>query len=172
MRKLIASAFRIYSFLRTTVWSSIVKLQCAEFSGVVRANRNTKVTKKTILGRNVNFNGMHIMGCGKVVIGDNFHSGSECQIITSIHNYDTGNAIPYDKKSIHSNVEIQGNVWLGNRVIILAGVNIGEGAIVQAGSVVVSDVPPCSIVGGHPAKVFAMRDIEHYEKLKALKSYY
>lgn len=46
------------------------------------------------------------------------------------------------------------------------GVLIGEGAIIQAGSVVVSDIPACAIAGGHPAKVFKFRDKEHYYRLK------
>ena len=58
------------------------------------------------------------------------------------------------------------NVWLGNNVIILGGVTIGEGAIIQAGSVVCMDVPACAIAGGHPAKPFKYRDREHYEQMK------
>ena len=44
---------------------------------------------------------------------------------------------------------------------------IGEGAIIQAGSVVVNDIDKFAIAGGHPAKVFASRDVEHYLKLKS-----
>ncbi len=102
-----------------------------------------------------------------MTIGDNFHSGRECLMITQIHNYDTGNAIPYDDSYILKDIIIKDNVWLGDRVIILGGVMIEEGAIIQAGSVVVSDIPKCAIAGGHPAKVFKYRDIEHYEKLKS-----
>lgn len=51
-------------------------------------------------------------------------------------------------------------------VIVLGGVTIGEGAIIQAGSVVVSDIPDCAIAGGHPAKVFKDRDQDHYHRLK------
>ena len=109
---------------------------------------------------------MKIQGSGNVIIGDNFHSGIECMIITSIHNYDKGNAIPYDDTIISKDVIIEDNVWLGNRVIILPGVRLGEGSIIQAGSVVVNDIPKYAIAGGHPAKVFKNRDIEHYEKLK------
>ena len=47
-----------------------------------------------------------------------------------------------------------------------AGVKIGEGAIIQAGSCVTSDVPKYAVVGGHPAKIFKYRDIKHYKKLK------
>ena len=61
---------------------------------------------------------------------------------------------------------IEDNVWLGNRVTILPGVTIGEGAIIQAGSTVVRDIEKYAIAGGHPAKVFKYRDIDHYEKLK------
>lgn len=44
---------------------------------------------------------------------------------------------------------------------------IGEGAIIQAGSVVCKDVPAYAIAGGHPAVPFKYRDIEHYKKLKS-----
>ena len=75
-------------------------------------------------------------------------------------------AIPYDDTVISKDVVIEDNVWLGNRVIVLPGVTIGEGAIIQAGSVVVKDIPKCAIAGGHPANVFSSRDKDHYEKLK------
>jgi len=88
-------------------------------------------------------------------------------MITQIHNYDNGQAVPYDNTYIYKNISIEDNVWLGSRVIILGEARIGEGAIIQAGSVVVSDIPKYAIAGGHPAKVFKYRDIEHYENLKA-----
>lgn len=75
--------------------------------------------------------------------------------------------IPYDKTYIKKNVKIGDCVWLGNRVMIMGGVNIGEGAIVAAGSVVTKDVPPLAIVGGNPAKVIKYRNEEHYYRLKS-----
>lgn len=122
------------------------------------------VTPNTELGENVNFNGMSVHGSGRVVIGDNFHSGTECQIITSFHNYE-GDALPYDNTYISKDVIIGDNVWLGNNVIILGGVTIGDGAIIQAGSVVCKSIPKYAIAGGHPAAAFKYRDKEHYEKL-------
>jgi len=109
---------------------------------------------------------MEIRGGGRVVIGDNFHSGRGCLMISQIHNYDNGSAIPYDDTYLLKDILIEANVWLGDRVIVLGGVTIGEGAIVQAGSVVVADIPKCAIAGGHPAKVFKYRDVEHYEQQK------
>ncbi len=138
----------------------------------LKVNGESYVTPNTILGNNVNFNGMKMQGSGRIIIGDNFHSGIECMMISSSHNYDNGKAIPYDDTIISKDIIIEDNVWLGNRVIILPGVTIGEGSIIQAGSVVVDDIPKYSIAGGHPAKVFKTRDIEHYEKLKKEKKFH
>lgn len=137
----------------------------------LKVNGESYVNNNTYLGNNVNFNGMIISGGGKVTIGDNFHSGSNCQVITQIHNFDNGTAIPYDSTYILKETNIGDNVWLGNNVIILGGVVIGEGAIIQAGSVVVSDIPKYAIAGGHPAKVFSERNILHYEELKRKNKY-
>lgn len=138
----------------------------------IRVNFYSKFTRKTEIKDNCHFNGMHISGNGNVVIGNNFHSGGNCIMITSYHNYDYGIAIPYDNTFIDKNICIEDNVWLGSRVIVLGGVTIGEGAILQAGSVVVSDIPPCAIAGGHPAKVFKYRDQEHYYKLKNANKFF
>lgn len=118
-------------------------------------------------GNNCNFNGMRVIGGGKVTFGDNFHSGEECMIVTQNHNYDKGEAIPYDSTFEYKEVVIENNVWFGNRVIVVGNITIGEGAIIAAGAVVTRNVPKCAIVGGNPAKVIKYRDVEHYEKLKA-----
>ena len=149
------------------IYTKKVKMQCEKFGEFLKVNGKSVVTLNTKLGNNVNFNGIEIQGNGRVIIGDNFHSGKECLIITHIHNYDHGKCIPYDDTYIHKNVVIENNVWIGTRVTILGGVTIGEGAIIQAGSVVVKDIPKYGIAGGSPAKVFKYRDKEHYEKLKS-----
>lgn len=48
---------------------------------------------------------------------------------------------------------IHDNVWIGEKVIILKGVTIGEGAIVATAAVVTKDVPPYSVVAGNPARI-------------------
>ena len=133
----------------------------------------TFLTDKTFLGKNCNFNGLTVKGVGSCYIGDNFHSGAGCLIITSNHDYDNGSTLPYDKiHEVVKNVKIESNVWLGDRVIILPGVTIGEGSIIQAGSVVTQDIPAFSISGGAPCTEFKKRNIEHYNKLKTLKHYH
>ncbi len=52
---------------------------------------------------------------------------------------------------------IGSDVWIGYEATIMPGVNIGHGAIVSSKSVVTSDVPPYTIVGGNPAKVIKHR---------------
>ena len=99
-------------------------------------------------------------------IGSYFHSGVDCRIICQNHNYDFWEKIPYDSTYVLKSVVIDDFVWLGDRVTILPGVHIGEGAILQAGSVVSKSIPPCAIAGGNPATVFKYRDREHFYSLK------
>ena len=149
---------------KQAVFTAILKHYCGQYGKNIKVNHFSTAGKNTKLGNNVNLNGMKIAN-GPCIIGDNFHSGRNCQIINQNHNYE-GDKLPYDEKVISKEVVIEDNVWLGNNVIILGGVHIGEGAIIQAGAVVVNDIPRCAIAGGNPARVFKYRDIEHYEKLK------
>lgn len=54
-------------------------------------------------------------------------------------------------------VTIGHDVWIGARVLVLGGVNIGIGAVVAAGAVVTKDVPPYAIVAGVPARIIRYR---------------
>ncbi|MDR0900984.1 MAG: acyltransferase [Methanobrevibacter sp.] len=164
--------YTLYQNLKKNIYKNKVKKIAKSCGTNLKVNYPSIVTSNTLLGNNVNFNGMTIQGKGKIAIGDNFHSGIECMIITDIHNYDHGIAIPYDDSIISKDVLIEDNVWIGNRVMILPGVKIEEGAIIQAGSVVVNNIPKYAIAGGHPAEIFKYRDIVHYEKLKKEKKFH
>ncbi len=62
-------------------------------------------------------------------------------------------------------IEIGNDVWIGYNATIMAGVRVGNGAIIGANSMVVKDVPPYAIVGGNPATIlkkrFSEQKIEH-----------
>lgn len=144
------------------------KLSLGSYGKRLLVNGPSVFNKQVKVGDYCNFNGMQILGGGKVTIGNFFHSGTECMIITQNHNYE-GERIPYDETYIYKNVTIDDCVWFGNRVIVTGNITIGEGAIIAAGSVVCNDVPPLAIVGGNPAKVIKYRDADHYYQLKENK---
>lgn len=131
----------------------------ARINGFSRFNRHTR------LSTNFNTNGLVVYGGGRVTIGENFHSGDNVRIYTSSHNYN-GTMVPYDRALINYDVVIGDQVWLGSCVTIVGNVRIGEGAIIQVGSVVSSDIEPFAIAGGNPARAFKSRDIEIYEANK------
>jgi virginiamycin A acetyltransferase len=52
---------------------------------------------------------------------------------------------------------IGNDVWIGYEAVLMPGVQVGDGAIIAAKSVVVKDVPPYTIVGGNPAQFIRPR---------------
>ena len=153
---------------RQRFFTKLVKKQVATFGSDLKVNEMCRLNKHVSLMNNVNLNGIEVQGNGKVVIGNNFHSGKEILLITQNHNWKNANSIPYDEEYVLTNITIEDNVWVGSRVTILGNTTIGEGSIIQAGSVVVNDIPPLSIAGGHPATVFSKRDEVHYNECKKL----
>lgn len=55
------------------------------------------------------------------------------------------------------NIVVGNDVWIGYEAVIMAGVTIGDGAIIGTRAVVTKDVPPYTIVGGIPAKIIRKR---------------
>lgn len=157
--------------LRKWYWLRRARRSGAAIGVEPAINFRTVLSANTSVGDNFNCNGLEVHGTGSVSIGNNFHCGKNCIIVTSTHNY-KGLAVPYDETDIVEDAVIGDNVWFGINVIVLPGVSIGEGAIVQAGSVVVADVSPLAIVGGHPARQFSARDADHYQELKMQKKFF
>lgn len=54
-------------------------------------------------------------------------------------------------------IEVGHNVWIGDKVNVLSGVQIGHGSVIGAGATVVKSMPPFSIVGGNPAREIRRR---------------
>ena len=76
-------------------------------------------------------------------------------------------ATAWDNKG---DIVIGNDVWIGYEAVIMAGVHIGNGAIIAARAVVTKDVPPYTIVGGVPARPIRKRfDEEVIRKLETLK---
>lgn len=67
-------------------------------------------------------------------------------------------------------ITIGNDVWIGFEAVIMAGVHIGDGAIIAARAVVTKDVAPYTIVGGSPAKEIRKRfDTSTIQRLQHLK---
>ena len=67
-------------------------------------------------------------------------------------------------------IVIGNDVWIGYEAVIMAGVHIGNGAIIGTRAVVTKDVPPYTIVGGVPAKEIRKRfNSDMIEQMLALK---
>ena len=67
-------------------------------------------------------------------------------------------------------IVIGNDVWIGYQAVILAGVTVGDGAIIGSRAVVTRDVPPYTIVGGAPAKPIRKRfDEETIARFRALR---
>ncbi len=153
--------------LMTYFFTLLAMRRVGSYKTKPKVNFYSRFTKNTFIGNNCHFNGMLIRGNANVTIGDNFHSRKGVLLINSYHKYDDANAIPYDThEMIDKEVVIKDNVWIGDRVLILGGVTIGEGAIIQAGAVVVKDIEKFGIAGGNPAQIFKSRDQKKYKILK------
>ena len=83
-------------------------------------------------------------------IGDRVTIGPQCLIITTTH--ELGPSVHRAGPPVKKAVTIGNGVWLGARTIVLPGVNIGDGVIVDPGSVVTKDVSPHTRVRGSPAR--------------------
>lgn len=95
---------------------------------------------------------------GEITIGKDVMMGTNCIIYSRNHRFDRID-IPMRMQGSDEikPVVVGDDVWIGGRVTILPGVNIGKGAVIGAGSVVTKDVPEYAIVGGNPAKIIKSR---------------
>lgn len=116
---------------------------------------------------------------GAVSIGEHTHIQPRCQFSAykasiqigarveiapycAFYPYDHGTkpGIPIGRQPVQSKgpIIVGDEAWLGVGVIVLAGVRIGQGAVIGAGAVVTHDIPDGAIASGVPARVVRMRD--------------
>lgn len=128
------------------------------------AGKNVNIEQHVVFGEELEIGDNSTIGFrsdlyGPVIIGKNVMIGPEVAIYT--HNHEHINIrIPMIQQGYTKTepVVIKDDVWIGRRVLIMPGVTIGTGAIVAAGSVVIKEVSPYSIVGGNPAKLIKFRE--------------
>ena len=87
---------------------------------------------------------------GKIIIGNDCLIGPNVQFLAVSHDVDPQRRL--DKHNYVDDIIVGNNVWLGGGVIILAGVSIGDNAVIGAGSVVTKNVDESTFYAGNPAK--------------------
>lgn len=97
-------------------------------------------------------------GLGRIVVGSDALFGPEVMVTAANYRFNDGSPVT-EQVMEEGDVTIGRDVWIGARAIILPGVSIGDFAIVGAGAVVTSDVPPKAIVGGCPARAIGERTL-------------
>lgn len=142
------------------------------FRGVKYAKNNIKIAKGSYISKDVEIgrctrvnNPSYIAECD---IGAFCAIGGRLIVRGSNHSTNTINMQGWaQKKIIGSSLKVAGykknrvrignGVWIGDSVIILPGGEVGNGAVIGAGSVVTKPIPPLSIAVGNPAKVIKYR---------------
>ena len=83
-------------------------------------------------------------------IGNLCTIGAQQHSMTTLTTYPSGEYAPLA-------TTIGNDVWIGSSVVVMAGLTVGDGAVLGAGSIVTKDVPPYAIVAGNPARILRYR---------------
>jgi len=110
------------------------------------------------IGSNVSIHPMsYIDACGGIQIGNDVSIAHATSILSSSHLYDNCE-IPINNQGVVMKETVIGNdVWIGSKATILYGVNVGDGCIVGANSLVNKSIEPFHMVGGVPARILKGR---------------
>ena len=164
--------FKIHSAVHETKKLSVAlnnSTDTVEIREILSQITNYKIDESTIvftpfytnfgrhisIGKNVFINhACSFLDLGGIIIEDEVMIASRVNIISEGHPVSVE-----DRKTLTvGKVHIKRNAWIGANVTILAGVTVGENAVVAAGAVVSKDVPDNTIVGGIPARVIKKLD--------------
>jgi acetyltransferase-like isoleucine patch superfamily enzyme len=95
----------------------------------------------------------YFWGQGGIDIGSDVLFGPGVRIFSENHRFDRVDVVIREQGEERARVLIEDDCWIGGGATVLAGVTIGRGSVVAAGSVVTRNVPPGSVVAGVPARV-------------------
>jgi len=137
-----------------------LKKICGACGSPVFVDHNVIISspEKLFLGNNVGIGaGAFITAGGKVTVGNYVGIGPDAKIWSVNHIFKDPHT-PWMEQGAESKEVIVGNdVWIGAGSIIKPGVNIGDGAIISAGTVLSKSIPPFALVAGNPGRVVGWR---------------
>lgn len=124
--------------------------------------------KRLHFGSNVQLNdSVHFVCMDSIVVGDNVLIASHVFVSDCSHGSYKGDerdsspmVPPTEREYPTSPIVIERNVWIGEGVVVMPGVTIGEGSVIGAHTIVNKDVPKYSIAVGTPMKVIKKFDFE------------
>lgn len=125
-----------------------------------RFHAKIELSKYTRIGREC-----YLDGEGGIDIGEGTIFAPKVTILTSSHNYNQADILPYNFEDKKGKVKIGRGCWIGWGAMIVPGVHIGDGAVIAMGSVVTKDVPKGAVVGGNPAKIIKYRESDFSKTL-------
>lgn len=135
---------------------------CIERKVFFHSGKHIRIGNHSGLGENCQLR-------GKVTIGKHVMMGRDVVMISRNHAFDRID-IPMREQGFLpvEPIVIGDDVWIGDRVIILAGVKIGKGVILGAGTVVAKSIPDWAIVVGNPAKILRFRNDQRTDKKEVI----
>lgn len=137
-----------------------IKNKNVKYKGFVRVMKGTRFNPRYhfVIGNNVQFGPNCILDCGATMGNNILLAGSICFIGKNDHTFNTPcKTIWSSPRGKNNPIIIEDDVWIGHGAIIMSGVKIGRGSIIATGAIVTKEVPPCTIVGGNPARIIKSR---------------
>lgn len=111
-----------------------------------------------VIGNKSNIGPYSYIGCsGKITIGDNVMMGPRVSMFAENHVFENPDITIQAQGVATAPIIIEDDCWIASNVVLLAGITIGKGSVIAAGSVVNMDIPPYSVVAGVPAKIIKSR---------------
>lgn len=145
----------------TRLWGAVIKLHGRNLRCEIGEHcrlRNVEITLEDVGSRIVIKSSTSGTGC-RLLSGEGrlIEIGEDCMMSVNadLRNTDGHSVIDLasgERVNAAKDIVVGDHVWIGLRVQVLKGVSVGEHSIVAAGSVVVKEVPPYTIVAGIPAK--------------------
>lgn len=119
---------------------------------------------RTVIQVNGFIGSFTLIGMGVFIVGRDDHAHSTIGLPVSF-----GEWVAHRAPSPRDQIRIGADVWIGAGAILLGGIEIGDGAVIGAGSIVTTDVPACAIVAGCPARRVAWRFEEQSDRAEHVK---
>jgi len=146
-------AFIPFYFLRHAYYRSLMGFKIGRGSSICMGARFRRYGRVTIGNNCVIHENVVFSNLDEIVIKDCAVVGPQCYLHTSDHDV-------YDRNFLTRTapIVIGDHAFIGLRSTILKGVNLGDNAVVAAGSLVTKSVGACEVVAGVPAKVVGRRE--------------